>query len=146
MKIISLFTGEALPMNEQGEVCFRGPNCFAGYLNNEKATEETIDSEGWYHSGDVGYYDAECNLHITDRIKEMCKYKHWTVAPAEIEGFLQTHPSIAGVCVIGVKHKSEGQHLRAYVQLAENKSATQEEIVKYVKGETVRQKYIYDNL
>lgn len=57
------------------------------------------------------------------------------MAPAEVEAFLQTHPSIAGVCVVGVKHRTEGQHLRAYVQLAENKSATEEEIVQYVKGE-----------
>lgn len=133
MKIIDLSSGEALPMTEPGEVCFRGPNCFAGYLNNDEATGETIDSDGWYHSGDVGFYDQAGNLYITDRIKELCKYKHWTVAPAEVESFLQTHPAIAGVCVVGVKHRSEGQHLRAYVQLAENKSATEEEIVQYVK-------------
>lgn len=135
MKTIDLLSGEALPMNEPGEVCFRSPNCFAGYLNNDEATGERIDSDGWYHSGNVGFYDQAGNLYITDRIKELCKYKHWTVAPAEVESFLQTQPAIAGVCVVGVQHRSEGQHLRAYVQLAENKSATEEEIVQYVKGE-----------
>lgn len=119
-----------------GEICLRAPNCFIGYLNNAKATAETIDPEGWYRTGDVGYYDHKGCLFITDRIKELIKYKHWSVSPAEIEAFLQTHSDVLGACVIGVEHVTEGAHLRAYVQLRENvgKVVTEKEILKYVQG------------
>ncbi|KAJ6215566.1 hypothetical protein RDWZM_010066 [Blomia tropicalis] len=127
--------GRALPPMKNGEICFRGPNCFAGYLNNPLATNQTIDSDGWYHSGDIGYFDSDGNLFITDRIKELIKYKHWTVAPSEIEAFLQTHPSIVASCCVGVKHETEGQHIRAYVQLMDNckNDIDDKTIINYVK-------------
>src|SRR5699024_11141324 len=84
LKVIDLKSGIALQADESGEICLRGPCCFAGYLNNQEATERTI-IDGWYHSGDVGYYDQSGNLFITDRIKEMIKYKLYSLIPAEME-------------------------------------------------------------
>lgn len=145
MKIVHLSTGFSLPSGEEGEICLRGPNCFLGYLNNAKATAEAIDTQtGFFRTGDVGYADSRGCLFITDRIKELIKYKHWSVSPAEIEVFLQTHPSVVEACVVGVKHATEGAHLRAYVLLknkGENGSmVTEKEIAQYVQDNMGYQK------
>ncbi|XP_017494399.1 PREDICTED: 4-coumarate--CoA ligase-like 7 [Rhagoletis zephyria] len=122
LKIADLESGDqlvALPPGELGEICFRGPPCFLGYLNNEKATRETISQEGWYRTGDVGYFDpASGCLFAADRLKELVKFRIWSVVPAEVEHFLlqKCAPAIAEVCVVGVPHLTDGQWLRAYVQ------------------------------
>lgn len=137
MKIIDLVSGKSLAEHCEGEICLRGPNRFIGYLNNVKATNETIDSERWYHTGDVGYYDRNGSLFITDRIKEMIKYKIWSISPAEVEAFIQTHPMISCCCVVGVPHQTEGMHLRAFVQLKNDGSkqnlVTENDLINYVK-------------
>lgn len=139
MKIIDLKTGQSLPAVKFGEICFRGPPRFVKYFNNEKATNETIDSQGWYHTGDVGYYDENGYLYIEDRIKELIKFQHWTVAPAEIEMFLLTNPAIESVCVVGVKHKTAGELIRVYVQFQKNnrKPLTEEEIIEFTRGKLI---------
>jgi 4-coumarate--CoA ligase len=72
----------------------------AGYLNNPDATAETIDKEGWLHTGDVGYVDDDNEIFIVDRLKELIKYKGFQVAPAELEAMLIAHPSIADAAVV----------------------------------------------
>jgi 4-coumarate--CoA ligase len=72
----------------------------AGYLNNPDATAETIDKEGWLHTGDVGYVDDDNEIFIVDRLKELIKYKGCQVAPAELEAMLIAHPSIADAAVV----------------------------------------------
>ena len=74
MKVISLDTGTTLGPGDLGELCFRGPQIMPGYLNNPKATSETI-IDGWCHTGDIGYYDEEENVYIVDRLKELIKTK-----------------------------------------------------------------------
>src|SRR5699024_9065978 len=109
MKIVDLETGRSLPAGQRGEICFRGPPRFVGYLNNEEATRATIDSDGWYHSGDVGYYDPDGALYVVDRIKEIIKYKYWSIFPAEIEDFLYRHEAVEAACVVGVRHVTDGE-------------------------------------
>ncbi|KAJ6217637.1 hypothetical protein RDWZM_008794 [Blomia tropicalis] len=133
MKIIDLETGKALPPHQNGEVCFRGPNCFVGYLNNPSATKETIDDEGWYHSGDIGYYDENGHLFVADRIKELIKFRLWTVIPGEIELCIHQNPSVMAVCVVGVPHITDGNHIRAYVQLKEDAIVSEQELIDYIK-------------
>src|SRR5215831_8937372 len=94
-KLADPVTGAALPPGERGEICVRGPNVMQGYLNNPQATAETIDAEGWLHTGDVGYADPEGFFYVVDRLKELIKYKGMQVAPAELEGILLAHPAIA---------------------------------------------------
>lgn len=72
----------------------------AGYLNNPDATAKTIDSEGWLHTGDIGYVDDDDEIFIVDRLKELIKYKGFQVAPAELEAMLIAHPSIADAAVV----------------------------------------------
>jgi len=74
-KIIDINTGEALGPNQEGELCVTGPQIMKGYYNNEKATSETIDSDGWLHTGDIAIYDEDNQFFIVDRLKELIKVK-----------------------------------------------------------------------
>lgn len=71
-----------------------------GYLNDPEATKRTIDSEGWLHTGDIGYIDDDDELFIVDRMKEIIKYKGFQVAPAELEAMLLSHPRISDAAVV----------------------------------------------
>lgn len=71
-----------------------------GYLNDPKATDNTIDKEGWLHTGDIGYVDDDDEIFIVDRLKELIKYKGFQVAPAELEAMLITYPEIADAAVV----------------------------------------------
>lgn len=73
---------------------------FSGYLNDPEASERTIDKEGWLHTGDIGFIDADDELFIVDRLKEIIKYKGFQVAPAEIEALLHNHPNISDAAVV----------------------------------------------
>ncbi|XP_017479626.1 PREDICTED: 4-coumarate--CoA ligase 1-like [Rhagoletis zephyria] len=142
MKIVDLKTGKTLPANEHGEICFKGSPCFIGYLNDEEATRNTIDSEGFYHSGDIGFFNEDHCLFVTDRIKELIKYKIWSVIPAEIEEFLYRHKAVAGACVIGVRHSTDGNLVRAYVQLADGTEVAEQELIDFVKDNMGFQKQL----
>lgn len=80
-----------------------------GYFEDPKATAETIDSEGWLHTGDIGEQDAAGNLRITDRLKDMFIVGGFNCYPAEIEAGLIEHPAIAQVAVIGVADERMGE-------------------------------------
>lgn len=91
-----------LPQGEVGELWLSGPNIFKGYLNNPTGTANALTSDGYFKTGDVGYQDKDGNFFITDRIKELIKYKGFQVPPAELEGLLVAHESIDDVAVLGV--------------------------------------------
>ena len=113
--IIEPSSGEALGAGATGEVWFRGPQVFTGYLNNPEATAHTINKEGWVLTGDLGHFDDDGFLHITDRLKELIKVKGFQVAPAELEALLHTHPDINDVAVIGRPDDRAGEVPVAYV-------------------------------
>ncbi len=75
VKVVDVETGESLGPGQQGEMCVRGPQMMKGYHNNEKATRETVDSDGWLHTGDIVYYDEENQFFVVDRLKELIKVK-----------------------------------------------------------------------
>src|SRR3712207_8900924 len=83
-----------------------------GYLNNEEATRETVDEDGWLHTGDVAVADDDGWLMIVDRFKELIKYKGFQVPPAELEALLVNHPKIADVAVIGVPDEERSEERR----------------------------------
>ena len=134
LKIVDLTTGQSLGPNKDGEICLKGDMMFSKYLNNEKATKRAFDSNGWFHSGDIGHYDENERVYTTDRLKELIKFKAWSIAPVEIELLLFTHKSIDSVAVIGVKHTTDGQYPRAYVKVKSGEKVTEEELIKYVEG------------
>jgi len=131
LKIIDIQTGQALPPNKRGEICFRGPTVFKGYLNRPRATAETIDREGWMHTGDVGYIDNDGQLYLVDRIKELIKVKGYQVPPAELEDLLLSHPEIVDCAVIGVFDPKSGESPKAFI-VRKSESLTKKAVFEFV--------------
>lgn len=99
-----------------GELWFKGPNVMAGYLGNPSATEETIDAEGFLHTGDLACVDEHGCVYIVDRLKELIKYKGYQVPPAELEALLLGHPAVADAAVVGVIDADSGEEVpKAFV-------------------------------
>lgn len=139
-KIVDLETGEALPAGQRGEVCVRGPQVMTGYLNQPEATAQTIDPEGWLHTGDIGYADEDGHFFIVDRAKELIKYKGFQVPPAELEAVLLTHPCIADAAVIPCPDDEAGEVPKAIVVI---KQPTEpESILEYVSERVAPHKRI----
>ncbi len=99
-RIVDVSSGEDVAPGEKGEIWIRGPQVMRGYLNKPEATAACLDSDGWFHSGDIGRVDEDGDFFIVDRLKELIKYKAHQVAPAELEALLLTHPKIADVAVV----------------------------------------------
>ena len=100
-RLVDPATGADVERGQPGELWFRGPQAFKGYLNQPQATAATITADGWVRTGDIGTIDADGYLTITDRLKELIKVKGFQVAPAELEALLFTHPQVADAAVIG---------------------------------------------
>ncbi|PSN32296.1 putative 4-coumarate--CoA ligase 3 [Blattella germanica] len=141
MKIINRETGENLGPNENGEVCVKGPQVMLGYHNNPEATAETIDSTGWLHTGDMGYYDDDKDFFIVDRYKELIKVKGLQVAPAELEDILRSHPGVADAAVIGIPDQRSGEVPRAYVILKDSK-LTENDVKKFISEKVSEHKHL----
>ena len=116
-RIVDTVTGEDVATGEQGELLVRTPAMMLGYLNNPQATAETIDADGWLHTGDIAIVDAEGWFRVVDRVKELIKYKGYQVAPAELEAILQTHPCVADCAVVGSPDLEGGEVPKAFVVL-----------------------------
>ncbi len=89
-------------VGEVGELWIKGPNIFKGYLNNVEGTKNALTDDNYFKTGDVGYLDEHGNFYITDRVKELIKYKGFQVPPAELEGLLASHEKIDDVAVLGI--------------------------------------------
>ena len=114
-KIIDPETGASQGVDMEGELCIKGPQVMLGYLNNPEATARTIDADGWLHTGDIASFDADGQLFIKDRLKELIKVKGFQVAPAEVEALLQAHPFVLDAAVIGVPDDEAGEVPLAFV-------------------------------
>ncbi len=134
--------GNDLGVDEDGELWVRGPQVMKGYLNNEEATAETIDADGWLHTGDVAHFDSDGHVYIVDRIKELIKYKGFQVPPAELEGLLLTHPAVADAAVIGIPDPECGEIPKAFITLKPGQEATAEEIQEFVAGQVATYKQV----
>ena len=108
-----------------------------GYIGNEEATRNTIDADGWLHTGDIGYYDQDGFFFVTDRIKELIKYKGSQVAPAELENILLSHPEVVDAGVVGAPDEEAGELPRAFVVKREGSAVTEDEIATFVSGTVI---------
>ncbi|CAM6102057.1 unnamed protein product [Calypogeia fissa] len=131
-RVVDVTTGENVPPYGEGEICVRGPTIMQGYLNNPTATAATIDSGGWLHTGDLGYFDELGRVWIVDRLKELIKYKGYQVAPAELEALLLTHPQIMDAAVVPQPDVQAGEVPIAYVVRAPNSNLTEKQIQSWV--------------
>jgi fatty-acyl-CoA synthase len=125
---------------EKGEIIARGPNIMKGYWNKPEATASAIDAEGWFHTGDVGYFDHDGFLFIADRLKDMVISGGENVYPAEVEGVLYDHPAIAEVAVIGLPDEKWGEAVVAVAALKPGATLDLEELQTFATGKLARYK------
>lgn len=126
-------TGTELPRGEVGEIVVRGNNVMQGYLDDPVATAETVDADGWLHTGDLGTMDDRDYLKIVGRLKDMLIVGGFNAYPAEIENIMLTHPAIAAVAVIGVPHERLGEAARAFVVTVPPGEADESEIIAWCR-------------
>ena len=122
-----------LPAGEVGELMFKGPFVMMGYYGNEKATSETVEPDGWLHSGDLGKVDEDGYFYIVDRKKDMILTAGFNIYPAEIERVISGHPAVAMVGVGAKKDEAKGEVAKAYVVLKPAQRAEPEEIAKFCR-------------
>lgn len=142
LKIVDPETGASLGRNKPGEICIRGEQIMKGYLNDLTATKNTIDKEGWLHTGDIGYVDDDEEIFIVDRLKEIIKYKGFQVPPAELEALLLTHPSVADAAVVPMKEELAGEVPVAFVVRSNGSQVTEDEIKQFVAKQVIFYKRI----
>ncbi|KAF7371122.1 Phenylacetyl-CoA ligase [Mycena sanguinolenta] len=130
--------GTLAPTGERGELYIKGPQVTLGYYNNPAATNETF-IDGWIRTGDETYFDADGNLFIVDRVKELMKVKGHQVAPAELEGHLLGHKDVADVAVIGLPDDFAGELPLAFIVLKPQPASE-------VKSDAQAQKRIRESL
>eukprot|EP01116_Phalansterium_solitarium_P005418 TRINITY_DN1701_c1_g1_i1.p2 TRINITY_DN1701_c1_g1~~TRINITY_DN1701_c1_g1_i1.p2 ORF type:complete len:532 (+),score=237.57 TRINITY_DN1701_c1_g1_i1:90-1685(+) len=143
-KIVHVESQQALPAGKEhvGELWLRGPNVMKGYLNNEAATKESIDEDGFYRTGDIGYFDSDLYFYVVDRLKELIKFKGFQVAPAELEDVLLSHPAVADCAVVGVLDEEAGELPRAFVVKSAGKEVTEAELKELVASKLSRFKHL----
>ena len=139
-KIVDPETGRDLPDNEIGEFVARGYNIMKGYYKMPKETAQTIDKDGWLHTGDLALRTSDGNYKITGRLKDMIIRGGENIYPKEIEDFIYTHPKVHDVQVVGVKDERYGEEVYAYVIAKEGEDLTESELREYMKDRIAKHK------
>ena len=134
VRVVDPETGEERPRGEPGELVVRGPTRFMRYHDDPESTAETIDAEGWYHSGDLGRQDSEGRISFAGRLKDMLKVGGENVSAAEVEGLLVEHPAVEIVQVVGARDAKYVEVAAAFVQLREGTTCTEKELIDFCRG------------
>jgi acyl-CoA synthetase (AMP-forming)/AMP-acid ligase II len=124
---------QELPDGERGEIVMRGENVFKGYFKNEEATARAFRN-GWFHTGDVGYRDAEGFFYVVDRKSDMIIRGGENIYPREIDELLYKHPSVATAATVGVPDNLYGEEVAAFVVLKDGARATEAELINYCRA------------
>jgi acyl-CoA synthetase (AMP-forming)/AMP-acid ligase II len=126
--------GADLPTGQTGEVLARGDNIMTGYWNLPEQTAAAL-KDGWYHTGDAGYLDAEGFLFLEGRVKDMIVSGGENIYPIEIENVLSSHPAVHQCAVIGIPHETWGEAVHAVILLedSESKLPTERELITYCR-------------
>jgi acyl-CoA synthetase (AMP-forming)/AMP-acid ligase II len=147
-KIVDLDTGEEITefdengLTARGELWMRGPNIMLGYLNQPQATAETVDEEGFLHTGDVAVYHRDGYFAIVDRAKELIKYKGYQIAPAELEALLLSHPKVMDAAVIGVLDDDKQEIPKAFVVTRPGSGLDEDEVMAFVAANVAPHKKV----
>jgi long-chain acyl-CoA synthetase len=122
--------GTTLPRGEVGEVCARGGNFMREYWKKPAESNEAL-REGWYRTGDLGFFDDGNLLHLTDRLKDMIVTGGENVYSTEVENAVASHPAVQEVAVIGIPSEIWGEAVHAIVVLKKGAKATAEELIEH---------------
>ena len=136
--VISPETGRLCDIDEQGELCCRGYNVMKGYYKNEEATFQTIDKDGWLHSGDLGKKDKDGFYHVTGRIKDMIIRGGENIYPREIENFIYRMPEVNMVEVVGLPDPHYGEIVAAFVIRKEGAELTDDDVKRYCASQMAK--------
>lgn len=126
--------GERCGVNVDGEICVKMTYKFLGYYGNQKGTDELFDEEGFIKMGDIGHFDADGNLYVVDRKKELLKYCNFQISPSEIDAFLICSPGIKSVCVVGIPDAVVTDLPAAVVVRADGSKITEKDVFDLVAG------------
>ena len=122
---------KTMPLGEVGELMVRGPIVMMGYFNDEEKTRETLEPDGWLHTGDLGTMDPDGCVFIVDRKKDMILTAGYNVYPAEIERVLAAHPAVALAAVGKLPDEIKGEIAKAYIVLKTDTTCTEDEIITF---------------
>ena len=132
--------GNEMPRGEPGEIVVRGYNVMLGYLDDPEQTAETIDADGWLHTGDIGVMDEQGNIDITDRKKDMFIVGGFNAYPAEIENIMLAHPQIGQVAVVGMPDDRLGEVAVATVVPAPGAELTEPDVIAWCRDQMANYK------
>jgi fatty-acyl-CoA synthase len=133
-RVVDPATGEDLPPDTEGELLFRGTNCFDGYLHDPELTAAAFDDEGWFHTGDVATMDPKGRVTFVSRLKDMLKVGGENVSAAEVESYLVRHPAVEIVQVVAAPDAYYLEVPAAFVQLKPDTEVTEEELITFCVG------------
>jgi fatty-acyl-CoA synthase len=134
VKVIDPLSGDVVSPSTLGELCIRGFAVMTGYHDMPESTASAIDAGGWLHTGDLGTMDERGYCRIQGRLKDMIIRGGENIYPREIEAVLYEHPAVSDVAVVGVPDERWGEQVVAFVRLAEDVTATPDELSAYVRG------------
>jgi long-chain acyl-CoA synthetase len=122
-----------LPAGAVGEIVLRGLNLMKGYYHNEAATTEAFKG-GWFHTGDLGYQDADGFFYIVDRKSDMIIRAGENIYPREIDEVLYQHPKVQDAATIGIADELYGEEVKAFIVLRKGSDATEKEIIDFCRA------------
>lgn len=138
VKIVDKERGTICQPGEEGEICCRGYNVMKGYYKDEEATLQTIDAEGWLHSGDLAVQTNDGFYQITGRIKEMIIRGGEQIYPGEVEDFIHQMPQVEQVEVVGIPSRKYGEEVAAFIVIKAGEQLTEEEVTGYCRGKIAK--------
>ncbi len=132
--------GDDALAGDAGEIWVKGPNVFAGYLDDPEATARALTDDGWLRTGDIAVTDDDGYLYLVDRAKDLIIVSGFNVFPAEVEEVLSSHPAIGEVGVVGVPHPHSGEAVKAFVVLAAGARVDEDTLINWCLDNLARYK------
>lgn len=133
-KVLDIDTGDILGPYAHGELCFKGEVLMKSYVGDIDKSSSFIDESGWYHSGDIGYYDDDDEWFLVGRKKDLIHYNGRVISPSTIEAFLVKHPQVKEAGVIGVQSKHLDEVPVAFIVQEESESTSEKEVIDFLMG------------
>ncbi len=133
VKVVDTETGKKeCKTGEAGEILVKGPQVMMGYCKDEEETKRTL-KDGWYHTGDIGFFDNDGYLTLVDRKKDLIIASGYNISPVEIDNILYEHPKILEACAVGVPDAYRGETVKAFIVVKEGEHLTEQEVIDYCK-------------